>query len=63
MAEETSKPEESAGAQEPPKANWEFKTEFAINTKMKELIHKTIEVSEMESEMLRKKLERLTYGG
>jgi hypothetical protein len=61
MADETPKPEEAAKKPEPPK--WEYKTDFAITDKMRDVIKQTIKVSEMESEMLRKKLDRLTYGG
>ena len=66
MSDETkpeTKVEESAKAEEPKPPQWEYKTEFAINNRMKDLIHKTIQVSETEVDMLRKKLERLTYGG
>jgi hypothetical protein len=50
-------------AKEAPQAQWEFKTEFAITGRMKELVHKTVEATEAELTMLRRKLERLTYGG
>ena len=42
---------------------WEYKTEFGIITEMKKLVNLTIEATEKELELLRKKLERMTYGG
>ena len=45
------------------KAQWQHKTEFEINKRMKEVIKLTIEASEEELVRLRKKLERLQYGG
>lgn len=58
--------EEGAPPPEEPKQKppeWQYKTEFGINTRMREIIGKTIEVSELELKTLRHKLDRLTYGG
>jgi len=67
MSEENNTPAEdptpTEETKEPPKAEWEYKTNFKINDQMKDIIQKTIKVSEMEVDMLRKKLDRLTYGG
>jgi hypothetical protein len=45
---------------EPPK--WEHKKEFAINTKMREVVLATKAVTEAEIVRLRRQLEKLTYG-
>jgi hypothetical protein len=45
---------------EPPK--WEHKTEFGINKQMREVLRLTISASEAELKVLRRKLEKLTYG-
>ena len=45
-----------------PKAHWEYKTEFRVNTEMKKVIDLTIKVSEAEIESLKRKLDKLTYG-
>ncbi len=42
--------------------NWEYKTDFAINTKMREVVAKSIEASELELAGLLRKLDKLTYG-
>jgi hypothetical protein len=65
MPDETNPVEEikAEPAKEEPQAQWEYKTEFAITGRMKELVHKTIEATEAELAMLRRKLDRLTYGG
>ncbi len=47
---------------EPPKANWEYKKEFGIVTKMREIVLLTKEAHEIEVERLRRQLEKLTYG-
>lgn len=49
--------------EEPKRAEWQFKTEFGINTRMREIVHKAIEFSELELANLRRKLDRMTYGG
>lgn len=62
--EEASTPEQEASPPEeetkPP--NWEYKTDFAINTKMREVVAKSIEASELELAGLLRKLDKLTYG-
>lgn len=47
---------------DPPKATWEYKTEFGINARMREVIEATIKVAEAEVEAYKRKIERLTYG-
>jgi hypothetical protein len=46
----------------PPQANWEYRQEFGIVTKMREAIKLTKTATESELAILRRKLERLTYG-
>ncbi len=48
---------------ENPEVKWEYRSEFKIHTRMKEMIGLTIEASEQELSVLRRKLEKLTYGG
>lgn len=45
---------------EPPK--WERRETFRINERMKEVIGLTIKASEAELAVLRRKLDKLTYG-
>lgn len=63
---EEAKPEEAAPkpeeAEAPKRPEWQYKTDFAVTGKMKEIVNKTIEASEKELVLLRRKLERLTYG-
>jgi hypothetical protein len=57
--------EEGSGSEEnadPPRAQWQFKNEFGIHTKLKEVVRGTIEVSNAELDLLRRKLDKLTYG-
>jgi hypothetical protein len=42
--------------------SWEHKTEFGINTKMREVIGLTISAVESEVKVLKRKLEKLQYG-
>jgi hypothetical protein len=46
-----------------PKVNWEYKTEFGINTKMKEILKMTLTAAQAERDRLKKKLDKLQYGG
>jgi hypothetical protein len=57
MAEEEKKPEET------PRANWGYKQEFGIVTELRKAISLTKEATEKELAGLRRKLERMTYGG
>jgi hypothetical protein len=59
-ATEAEVPKEEAPKETPP--NWEYKTDFAINTKMREVVAKSIEASELELAGLLRKLDKLTYG-
>lgn len=52
-------PEEGA---EEPKAAWEYKEEFEVNRRMKEVIGLTIEATQAELKVLRRKLNKMTYG-
>jgi len=52
------KPEETSKAQ----ATWEYKTEFGIAAKMREVIEVTVKVAETEIERYKRKIEKLTYG-
>ena len=45
---------------EPPK--WEYKKEFEINKQMKKIVKLTMSATEAELAMLRRKLDKLTYG-
>jgi hypothetical protein len=57
MSEENKEPEDQ------PQANWQYRKEFGIVTKMREAINLTKTATEGELASLRRKLERLTYGG
>jgi hypothetical protein len=46
----------------PPPLQWEYKTSFGINDRMREVIQLTVKVAEAEADRLRKKLHKLTYG-
>jgi len=54
---------EEAKAEGPKPPEWEYKKDFKINEKMRDIVQKTITVSEAQIEFYRKKLDRLTYGG
>jgi len=56
MTEEKKEPEV------PSQANWEYREEFGIVTKMREAIKLTKVATESELALLRRKLERLHYG-
>ena len=58
---ETAAPEAEAPAAEP-RFNWEYREEFRINTRMREMLALTKIVFESEVERLRRKVEKLTYG-
>jgi len=69
MSDETTPPEPPAvetdapppeEAPEPPR--WEYKTEFGIHSKMRDVIGKTIDVTVSEIDKLKLKLDKLTYG-
>jgi len=54
-----------SGDSEPtePKASWEYREEFGISKQMREIVKVSKEVSEKELDALRRKLDKLTYGG
>lgn len=58
-------PEEPSqeGAPPAPKCSWEQREGFKIANTMRDLIHQTIDASTSEIDSLRKKLEKLQYGG
>jgi len=59
MSDEPKAPETP---EEPAKPQWEYKTEFGINTKLRDIVHKAIDASSAEIVSLKRKLDRLTYG-
>jgi len=59
----TAQAESAEEASTGPKCSWEQKEGFKIAHMMRDLIHQTIEASTSEIDSLRKKLEKLTYGG
>lgn len=56
------KPEDFEGPPEPKRLKWEYKTQFGISEKMKDVIELTIKVAEAEVAAYQRKLEKLTYG-
>lgn len=68
MSEESTEPKTEEPAVEPapePKENapeWKYKSEFGINTRMREVIELTISVCNAEIASNRRKIEKLTYG-
>lgn len=48
--------------EDPNAPKWEHRTTFKINDRMKEVIEMTIRVTESELTVLRRKLQKLTYG-
>lgn len=64
MADETKDQAEEAKPEEPaaPKHVWEQRNEFKINGRMREVVNLTISATEAELAVLRRKLEKLTYG-
>ncbi len=67
MSDENEKPQEPAPEAAPqgetPKAEWKFKRNLGINEEMKKVIGLTIDATNAEIASLRRKLEKLTYGG
>ena len=61
MSEEKD-PKEAPSEEPLPSPKWEYKTEFAIHTKMKEVVLKTMDVTTAELDILKSKLDKLTYG-
>ena len=49
-------------APEPPRAQWQYKQEFAIIGHMRTVINETIKTTRLEIDRQRKKLRKLTYG-
>jgi sugar-specific transcriptional regulator TrmB len=60
--EENKAPEAQSEEKKPEPPKWEYRQNFGINNKMKEVIEKTVEATEAELSHLRKKLEKLQYG-
>lgn len=42
---------------------WQYREEFGISKQMREIVKTSKEVAEKEIESLRRKLDKLTYGG
>ncbi len=42
---------------------WQYREEFGISKQMREIVRTSKEVAEKEIESLRRKLDKLTYGG
>ena len=53
--------DEGASTKRPP-PEWEYRTEFRINTQMREMLNLARKVTEAEIDRLRRKVEKLTYG-
>lgn len=53
---------EEIPAEAPKPPAWEYKTEFGINTQLREIVLKSKEFAEAELATLRRKLDRITYG-
>jgi hypothetical protein len=47
---------------EGPKAEWEYRTEFRINTEMRAVVEATIKVAQAQVDVLRRRVEKLQYG-
>jgi hypothetical protein len=72
MSDEPKIPEEQAAAPEAPapepeaaaepRAQWQYKQEFAIIGHMRTIINETIKTTRLEIDRQRKKLRKLTYG-
>lgn len=64
MSDEPKDPsvEEVSAGPDKPKVEWEYKTEFGINARMREIIDTTIKVAEIEIDTYRRKIAKLTYG-
>ena len=63
MENEDQKPEEptpETAQPEPPK--WEYRNEFKITGRMRDVVGLTIKATEAELAVLRRKLNKLTYG-
>lgn len=62
---DTWEPPPPSGDSEPTeqKASWEYREEFGISKQMREIVKVSKEVSEKELDALRRKLDKLTYGG
>lgn len=54
---------EADSAPEEPKATWERREEFRIVGEMRKVVNLTIDATEHEIAALRRKLDKLTYGG
>lgn len=54
-------PEQPESPEPTPRA-WEYKTDFALNEKLKVVVHKTLDATTAEIDALKRKLDKLTYG-
>lgn len=65
MAEEDTTQEQTQSQpseEEKPKATWEYRKEFRINTEMRSVVELTIKVTQAQIDLLRRKVEKLQYG-
>ena len=62
MADEDKTDDPTPEAPGPEAPKWEYKKTFGINERMKNVIGLTIEATESELVVLRRKLDKLTYG-
>ncbi len=56
MSDEKTTPEEK------PPLQWEYKTQFGINEKLKTVVERAIDASVSEVERLKRQIDKLTYG-
>lgn len=61
MSDETKEPEAPAEPEKKP-PSWEYKTEFGVNQKLKDVVTKAIDVTSTEIDRLKRQLDKLTYG-
>lgn len=54
---------EDAEDTQEPRAEWQYREEFGISKQLREVVKVSREVAEKELETLRRKLDKLTYGG
>ena len=59
---QASPPEAEAQAQANPQPEWEYRKNFKIVDKMKNIVNLTIDVTRAEQARLRRQIEKLTYG-
>lgn len=53
---------ETSPSDNPEQPQWEYRRRFRIHDQMEEVVRRTIEATESELVVLRRKLDKLTYG-